>query len=63
MEDNCKNCGTSVEKPVVGVDGGAYCMDCYGTMPVCDDCDMIIEDGDYHLCSGCRARRDALLKH
>lgn len=57
MKTHCKNCGDEVESPLIGTAGGAYCLSCYPKMPVCDDCDVIIEEGDYHLCESCEAAR------
>ena len=48
----CKRCGDDL---LGGVDH--YCPDCYVQMPVCDDCDEVIEDGDYHLCKQCHDSR------
>lgn len=55
---DCNNCGSTVIECVVGTQGGEYCLDCYDSGPVCDDCDTYIEEGSYHLCEPCQARRD-----
>lgn len=41
------------------IDYGMRCPSCNVALPVCDDCDTIVEGGDYHLCAGCEARRSA----
>lgn len=55
----CRKCGEPPEQLVIGIDGGEYCFECASEMPHCDDCDMVIEDGDYHLCEGCLSKREA----
>lgn len=55
----CDNCGDSEGSLIVGNQGGEYCSDCANDMPCCDDCDITIEDGDYHLCEPCLANREA----
>ncbi len=58
MSVECKDCGDEEESPnyIPGARSGYYCLSCAGDMPVCDDCDHIVQDGDYHRCRACGGR-------